>query len=276
MALYYLPVLIRSDRYFVARLERRLPPGGIQITPDETDFNFVVHAEDRVLTPLLTIEDPGKIVLNQMAPSERQDIPLRECHISLKRNEDNFELIIKKNSTFVVEPFQDEETGLRLDYSAEQKRVSVGFYKYRVDQAAFQLKLTFLHSEEEKYSGALQFTIVRSKECQRVVIDFGSEASQVGYKNCGPQSAIVQYDILENIISQLNMTDAGKNWKREDFLNQEAGQPMLFRSFYAVRKKITREERRTFPFNFTNELLDDEIRLFITRQEVAATEFTFR
>jgi hypothetical protein len=183
MALYYLPVLIRSDRYFVARLERSLSQG-----QEETDFNFVVHAEDRVLTPLLTIEDPGKIVLNQMAPSDRQDIPLRECHISLHKDGDDFELIIKKNSAFVVEPFNDEESGLRLDYSADQKRVSVGFYKYNVEQVPFQLKVTLVHSEDEKYSGQFQFTIVRSKNCQRVVIDFGSEASQVGYKNCGPQS----------------------------------------------------------------------------------------
>ena len=270
MALYYLPVLIRSDRYFVARLEQS------NKAVQETDFNFVVHAEDRVLTPLLTIEDPGKIVLNQMAPSDRQDIPLRECHISLRKEGDDFELVIKKNSAFVVEPFNDEETGLRLDYSAEQKRVSVGVYKYRVEQAPFQLKVTFVHSEEEKYSGLFQFTIVRSKECQRVVIDFGSEASQVGYKNCGPQSAIVQYDILENIISQLNMIDGTKNYKREDFLNHEAGQNMLYRSFYAVKKRISREERKTFPFNFTDRVEEDEIRLFITRQEVAATQVSFR
>ena len=268
MALYYLPVLIRSDRYFVARLEHNSNAG--------TDFNFVVHAEDRVLTPLLTIEDPGKIVLNQMAPSDRQDVPLRECHISLKKNGDDFELVIKKNSSFAVEPFSDEESGLRLDYSADQKRISVGFYKYHAEQVPFNLRVTLQHSENENYSGEFQFTIVRSKECQRVVIDFGSEASQVGYKNCGPQSAVVSYDILENIISQLNMADKTKNWRREDFLNHEAGQNMLYRSFYAVKKTITREERKTFPFNFTNNAADDEIRLFITRQEVAATEITFR
>ena len=113
MALYYLPVLIRSDRYFVARLERNLQSSAsFRMSQSETDFNFVVHAEDRVLTPLLTIEDPGKIVLNQMAPSDRQDIPLRECHISLRKDGDDFELIIKKNSAFVVEPFNDEETGI--------------------------------------------------------------------------------------------------------------------------------------------------------------------
>ncbi len=276
MALYYLPVLIRSDRYFVARLERRIQQTLVGTTLNETDFNFVIHAEDRVLTPLLTIEDPGKIVLNQMAPSERQDIPLRECHISLRKEGNDFELVIKKNSTFVVEPFKDEETGLLLDYSADQKRVSVGFYKYRVEQTPFQLKVTFVHSEDEKYSDEFQFTIVRSQQCQRVVIDFGSEASQVGYKNCGPQSAVVSYDILENIISQLNITDSSKNWKREDFLNHEAGQNMLYRSFYAVKKRISREERKTFPFNFTNSIEDDEIRLFITRQEVAATQVSFR
>ena len=162
MALYYLPVLIRSDRYFVARLENR-----IRQAICGPDFNFVVHAEDRVMTPLLTIEDPGKIVLNQMAPSDRQDIPLRECHISLKKDGNGFELVIKKNSAFVVESFQDEESGLRLDYSAEQKRVSVGFYKYNVDQFSFQLKVSLVHSEEEKYSGELLFTIVRSANCQR-------------------------------------------------------------------------------------------------------------
>ena len=282
MALYYLPVLIRSDRYFVTRLESNLRQTQTDKIPKEADFNFVVHAEDRVLTPLLTIEDPGKIVLNQMAPSDpkdsssRQDIPLRECHISLRRDGDDFELIIKKNGAFVLEPYKDEETGLRLDYSSDQKRVTVGFYKYNVEQVPFQLKVTFIHSEEEKYSGRFQFTIVRSKNCQRVVIDFGSEASQVGYKNCGPQSALVQYDILENIISQLNMSHKKSVNHREDFLNNEEGQPMLYRSFYAVKKRITREERKNFPFNFTNSLTDDEIRLFITRQEVAATEITFR
>ena len=270
MALYYLPLLIRSDRYFIARLERA------NSNFQETDFNFVVHAEDRVLTPLLTIEDPGKIVLNQMAPSDRQDIPLRECHISLRRNQNDFELIIKKNSTLNVESFQDEETGLRLDYSADQKRVTIGYYKYRVEQVPFQLKVTFEHTEEEKYSGNFRFSIVKAKECQRVVIDFGSEASQVGYKNCGPQSAIVPYDIMENIVSQLNLTDNDKERSREDFLNNETGQHMLYRSFYAVRKKISREKRKTFPFNFTNDLANDEIRLFITRREVAATQLSFR
>lgn len=268
MALYYLPVLIRSDRYFVARLECN--------DSDETDFNFIVPAEDRVLTPLLSIEDPGKIVLNQMAPSDRQDIPLKECHVSLRKKGEDFELVIKKNSSFVVEPFQNEETGLRLDYSADQRRLSVGVYKYRVEKNSFRLNITLVHSDEEKYTGQLEFTVVPSKECHRVVIDFGSEASQVGYKNCGPQSSIVQYDILENIISRLNIIGKSKWLKREDFLNHEAGQNMLYRSFYAVKKQISAEDRKTFPFNFTDNLAEDEIRLFITRQEVAATELAFR
>lgn len=270
MALYYFPVLIRSDRYFVARLEQT------NKSIQETDFNFIVHTEDRVLTPLLSIEDPGKIILNQMAPSDRQDIPLSECSISLEREGDDFELVIKKKSAFTVEPFSDLTSGLQLDYSSGQKRLSIGFYKYKIEQVSFQLKITLVFSEEEKYSGKFQFTIVRSNECQRVVIDFGSEASQVGYKSCGPQSGIVQYDILENIISQLNITDDNKNRKREDFLNNEAGQNMLYRSFYAVKKRISKEDRKTFPFNFTDNIADDEIRLFITRPEVAVTQFSFR
>jgi hypothetical protein len=113
-------------------------------------------------------------------------------------------------------------------------------------------------------------------QCQRVVIDFGSEASQVAYKNCGPQSSLVHYDILENIISRLNMTGASKNYKREDFLNNENGQHSLYRSFYAVKKNLTKNERDNFPFNFTSDLFSDEIRLFITRQEVGATQAFFR
>jgi hypothetical protein len=279
MALYYLPLLIRSDRYFVARLEQDNYNRNYEETPVRpagADFNFVVHAEDRVLTPLLTIEDPAKIVLNQMAPSDRQDIPLRECHISVIRTGNDFELLIRKSNTLVVEPFEDKESGIRLDYSADQKRISVGFYKYRVEQVPFHIYVRLVHDEEEIYSGKFQFTIVRSKQCQHVVIDFGSEASQIGYKNCGPQSAIVQYDILENIISQLNMADRTKTWRREDFLNHETGQHLLYRSFYAVKKKITRQQRETFPFNFTRDLFNDEIRLFVTRQEVAATQVSFR
>ncbi len=270
MALYYLPILIRSDRYFIARLD-----SSNNYKPEEADFNFVIPAEDRVLTPLLTIEDPARIVLNQMAPSDKQDIPLRECHISLHRHGNDFELVIRRNSTLVVEPFYDAETGIRLDYQQGQKRISVGYYHSYVQLFPFQLRITFKHNEEEAWSGIFHYTIARSKDCQRVVVDFGSEASQVGYKNCGPQSAIVQYDILENIVSRLNQTDRTKTWRREDFLNNEQGQSLLYRSFYAVKKNISSQERKAFPFNFTDDLLNDEIRLFITRQEVAATAITF-
>ncbi len=272
MALYYLPLLIRSDRYFITKLDSDVVAGN----REEIEFNFVAHADDRVMTPLITIEDPGKIVLNQMAPSDKQDILLRECHISLVKRGNDFELLIKKSNSFSVETFYDEETGLRLDYSAEQKRISVNYYKHRVEQSPVYIYVTLMLGETETYSGKFQFAIVRSKECQRVVIDFGSEASQVGYKSCGPQSTVVQYDILENIISQLNRIDRTRNWRREDFLNNEQGQPLLYRSFYAVKKRVTQYEREKFPFNFTNDVLNDEIRLFITKQEVAATQLAFR
>jgi hypothetical protein len=272
MALYYLPVLIRSDRYFVAKLDSDAEPG----FREEIDFNFVAHADDRVMTPLITIEDPGKVVLNQMAPSDRQDILLKECHISLVKKGRDAELLIKKANSFSVTPFQDEETGLRLDYSNEQKRVLLNYYKHRVEQSPIYIYVTLMLGDTETYSAKFQFSVVRSRECQRVVIDFGSEASQVGYKNCGPQSSVVQYDILENVISQLSRKDRSRNCRREDFLNQEQGQPLLYRSFYAVKKRMNQQERQGFPFNFTNDLSDDEIRLFITRQEVAATQVSFR
>ena len=121
MALYYLPLLIRSDRYFVAKLDHDAVAGN----REETEFNFVAYADDRVMTPLITIEHPGKIVLNQMAPSDKQDILLRECHISFHKKGNDFELLIKKANSFSVNSFYDEETGLRLDYSEEQKRISV-------------------------------------------------------------------------------------------------------------------------------------------------------
>jgi len=268
MALYYLPCLIRSDRYFITRLE----PG----EKNEADFNFVINTDDRVFTPMLTIEDPGKIVLNQMAPSERQDIPLRECHISLQKNDNRFELLIRHSTAFSVETFSDEETGLRMDYSVSQKRISVGLYKHRVKTSCINLKITLQMEKNEICSAALLFSIIPSGNCQRVVIDFGSEASQVGYKNGSPQSAIMQYDILENIMSRLNISGGGKNYLREDFLNHETGQPFLYRSFYAVKKKMKESNRKNFPFNFTDDVDEDEIRLFITRKEVAATEYVFR
>jgi hypothetical protein len=272
MALYYLPLLIRSDRYFVAKLESDTIPGN----REHTEFNFVAYADDRVLAPLISIEDPDKIVLNQMAPSDRQDIPLKECHISLVKHENSFELLVRKNNAFKVDTYYDEESGLRLDYSASQKRVILGYYKHKVDLNSLDIYVTLELSKSETYSGKFQFGIVNSMQCQRVVIDFGSEASQVAYKSCGPQSSVVHYDILENIISRLNMADNGKYYKREDFLNHEQGQTLLYRSFYAVKKALTPKERDNFPFNFTGDLLDDEIRLFITRHEVGATQVYFR
>lgn len=271
MALYYLPVLIRSDRYFVTRLEQETP-----FHKPETDFNFVIHAEDRVLTPVLTLEDPAKIALNQMEPCEKQDVPLKECHLSLRKETGGFTLIIKKDSGFRVEPFIDEESGIRLDYSADQRRIVFGYYRQKVITAPFFLDIVFIHNEQELFTAKLQVTIVPSSECNRVVVDFGSEASQVGYRPCGPQTTIVPYDILENTISQLNLKKPGLHLKRDDFLNHEQGQPMLYRSFYALRKNLEKASRERFPYNFTNDLSADEVRLFILRQEVAATEISFR
>src|SRR5690349_6720627 len=123
MALYYLPLLIRSDRYFVAKLES----DAIAYNGESPEFNFVIYSENRVLAPLISIEDPGKIVLNQMAPSVRQDILLRECHVSLSKKGDDFQLLIRKSESFKVDPYYDGETGLKLDYSESQKRIILGY-----------------------------------------------------------------------------------------------------------------------------------------------------
>lgn len=272
MALYYLPLLVRSDRYFVAKLESDAILGNRETTA----FNFVVYAEDRVVAPLISIEDPGKIVLNQMAPSVRQDILLKECHISLVKNDNGFELLIRKSNAFKVDPYYDSESGLQLDYSESQKRIILGYYRHKVDLSSINIFVTLALDEKETYSGRFQLAVMQARQCHRVVIDFGSEASQVAYKNCGPQTSLVHYDILENIISKLNMADRTKSYRREDFLNNENGQHSLYRSFYAVKKGLTIDERRNFPFNFSDDLATDELRLFITCQEVGATQVYFR
>lgn len=268
MTLYYLPCLIRSDRYFITRLD--------QDKKENPDFHFVIPAAERVHTPVLTIEDPDKVVLTQMAPSSLQDIPVRECHISLHKTESGFELLIRRSHEFGYEAFEDKETGLLLDYSKSQKRITVGIYKSRGGNLPLQLTITLQTEEGERHSSCLHFNIVDTADTQRVVIDFGSEASQVSYKNGAPQSPVVHYDILENVISRLKLRGDDASSRREDFLNHEPGQPMLYRSFYAVKRKMQEDERKNFPFNFTENIEEDEIRLFITRKEVAATMHAFR
>ena len=80
MSLFYLPLLIRSDRYFVAKLDDDRLPGN----REEVDFNFVIPAEDRVMIPVISLEDPARVLINQMAPSEKQDIPLRDWRAGLE------------------------------------------------------------------------------------------------------------------------------------------------------------------------------------------------
>jgi len=267
MALYYLPCLVRSDRYFITRLE----PGDKR----EPDFNFVIGASDRILTPLITLEDPDQIVLTQLAPQAGQDIPLKECHISVQPCEDGFELLFRRSIEFKVDSFIDEDSGLRLDYLAGQKRITLGIYQFLFRQTPLRIRIRLELGESESFSTWLEFLVVRAEACQHLVIDFGSEASQVAYRNGGPQSAILPYDLLGNMISCLRTYNRETQYRREDFLNHEPGQPNLYRSFYAVRKKITPGDRKNFPFNFTDNPEEDEIRLFISRAEVAATEHAF-
>ncbi len=145
MALYYLPLLIRSDRYFVAKLDHDSFTGN----REETEFNFVAYADDRVMTPLITIEDPAKIVLNQMAPSDKQDILLRECHISMIKKGNDFELLITKANDFSVTSFNDEESGIRLDYSTIQKRITVHYYKHKVQVYPVHIYVTLAQGDTE-------------------------------------------------------------------------------------------------------------------------------
>lgn len=272
MALYYLPLLIRSDRYFVSKLENPLQ----QNILNDIEYNFVGYADDRVLTPLITIEDTDKITINQLSPSDRQDIPLNECRVSLQEIEGGFELLIRKSNTMQVETAHFEAAGIRLDHFAAQKKISVGYYRHKVERTSLELWVTLALSETEVYHARFVFAIVASAQCQRVVIDFGSEASQVAYKNCGPQSEIVAYNILDNVMSRLSIIHSGEEKRREDFLNNEPGDPLLYRSFYAIKKKMTTSERENFPYNFAEDPEKDEVRLFITRKEVAVTQVSFR
>lgn len=272
MALYYLPLLVRSDRYFVTRLEHLHQAGECV----HTDFNFVIPTEENILTPILTIEDPLKVVLNQMAPSHRQDVPLAECRFSLHRRGEDVELRVEPVGAFSVESTHDAELGIHLDYSEALKRVSLGYYAGKIAPRTFRVFVNLVHAENESYSCCFEVRIVPARKSHRVVIDFGSEASQIGYKHGGPQAAVMQYDILENILSRMRLREPARNWRREDFLNNEPGTSLLFRSYYAVRRQMSEETRRHFPYNFTDNWQEDEIRLFITRQEVAATEAHFR
>lgn len=272
MSLYYLPLLIRSDRYFIAKLDS----DHLASAHAEPDFNFVIPADERVHIPIFTLEDTSRSVLNQMAPDGNQDIPLSECRFSLQREGEDVVLLITQADAFAVEPSYEEELGMKLDYSADLKRITLGYYRHAVAPRQFQLKVTLKTTDEKSYSARFQVAISRARSTHRVVIDFGSEASQVGIRNCGPEAAVLQYDILENIMSKVALMDKSRNWRRDDFLNNEPGQPMLFRSFYAVKKNMSVEARQAFPFNFHNDWREDEVRLFITRQEVAATQTHFR
>lgn len=272
MSLFYLPLLIRSDRYFVAKLDDDRLPGN----REEVDFNFVIPAEDRVMVPVISLEDPSRVVINQMAPSEKQDIPLRECAFTLQRHGDDLELLIQRKGNFSVETKYDEEAGLRLDYSESTRRIQLSYYHHKASQQELRVFVTLQYNETDSYSCCFMVAFMPAMDAHRVVIDFGSEASQIGFRHCGPQSAVLYYDILENIMSQLSLQQQNRHWKRDDFLNNEPGNPHLFRSFYAVSRKMSSAERENFPFNFTHAWQDDELRLFITRQEVAATETGFR
>ncbi len=272
MALYYLPLLIRSDRFYIAKLDSDAPDGNRQ----ETDFNFVIPADERVMIPIITLEDPYKVVMNQMAPSDKQDIPLQECSFSLQKTGDDVELMIERTGQFTVAANNDAASGFRLDYTEAVKRIQLSYYHQKVERRNLRIFVTLKYSQTESFSCCLSVTIVPSREAHRVVIDFGSEASQIGYKHCGPLAAVMQYDILDNIMSRLSVLDNSKSWRREDFLNNEAGTPQLFRSYYAVKKRMSVSERQNFPFNFTSDWRNDEIRLFITRQEVSATTAGFR
>ena len=93
MSLFYFPLLIRNDRYYVARLDDDSQPEN----REEIDFNFVIYAQDRTSTPLLSIENLKNAVINQMrADTPHQDVHLQDCDLSMQKlSATSFELLIK-------------------------------------------------------------------------------------------------------------------------------------------------------------------------------------
>lgn len=265
MSLFYFPVLIRNDRYFVARLDTdRVPQNR-----EEIDFNFVIYVQERTSTPVLSIENCRHAVLNQMrADTPFQDIHLKDCELSLVKHDDqNFELLIKKTGNFICHSHHDLDSGLHLSEHKADDRIFLHYSRDRVEARQFFLHIT-LEIEGETFSGRFQFAIVKSKECHRVVVDFGSEASQIGYKNCAVNSEIIHYDILANVMNSL--TAAGTGSYRSDYLNNEPDDKFLYKTFYAIKKHVRGDSKEDFLFRFDDDLANDAIRLFITRNEVAA------
>jgi hypothetical protein len=180
---------------------------------------------------------------------------------------DSFELLIKKTGAFSCIPFSDIESGIYFSQHRNDDRAFIHYSRDKIVQQQFSLYVT-LEVDGSHYSARFSFAIVHSKECHRVVIDFGSEASQIGYKNCNVNSDVIKYDILSNIMHTL--PGGTTSWQHSDFLNNEPDDKFLYRSFYAIKKNITEDDKDNFLFRFNNDPMEDAIRLFITRKEVAA------
>ena len=107
-------------------------------------FNFCRIRWWQSAGSLISIEDPGKIVLNQMAHQTGKDILLKECHISLVKTGGSF-WVVYSRKRFIQEArsvMYSEETGIRLDYSDSQKRVILGYYgRHKVNLSSFTIRV---------------------------------------------------------------------------------------------------------------------------------------
>ena len=91
MALYYLPSLVRSDRYFLLPSWNRIQSPATGNKPNSTSW---IYADDRVLAPLLPWKTlTGSCSTRWRLPDQR-DIPLRECQLSMVKREGGYELLI--------------------------------------------------------------------------------------------------------------------------------------------------------------------------------------
>ena len=123
----------------------------------------------------------------------------------------------------------------------------LGYYKHRVSQQELFIHVvTLTRGRVRLIQGRFAVGVVRQINATGWLLILAAKPARSLTKNCGLQASVLHYDILENIISRLNLEGDGRLYRREDFLNHELAKPCFIVPFYAVRKALTAAGREGF------------------------------
>ncbi|QIP15430.1 hypothetical protein G8759_23750 [Spirosoma aureum] len=232
--MYYLPIRLRGEKVHIVPLRSSHEPA------DDVVPSFIIPYDPQTaLTRLLTLDGDVRLVAHGGTNLDRviDGITLHEnrpdsltLHLTVSDTQAPAEDLSDQSAHFLLEPADETESGLALLARTKDRQIP------RTNALTINVQTQL---DGQPYLGEIRLYLAEPHAIYDVVMDFGSEASQIVLTNRGSGQRVLERlnivdDLLRYFYPNLLTSDSGKLTAKA--LHQRDPDPDLLRSVFFLRR----------------------------------------